>query len=53
MRTTVWQTQQREVSLVKLVRHCQAGAEQWFRVLFQSPHQLAPFLAQACAAAER
>jgi hypothetical protein len=37
VRTTVWQTQQREVSLIKLVRHFQAGAEQWFRVLFQSP----------------
>jgi hypothetical protein len=53
VRTTVWQKQQREVSLIKLVRHFQAGAEQWFRVLFQSPPQLTTFLSQACAAAER
>ena len=53
LRATVWQKQQREVSLVKLVRHFQAGAEQWLRVLFQSPRQLTAFLSQACAAAER
>jgi hypothetical protein len=50
---TVWQKQQRELSLLKLVRHFQAGADQWFQVLFQSPLQLAAFLARACAAAER
>jgi hypothetical protein len=53
VRTTVWQKQHREVSLVKLIRHFQAGAEQWLRVLFQSPQQLTTFLAQVCAAAER
>ena len=53
VRTAVWQKQQREVSLVKLVRHFQAGAEPWFRVLFQSPPQLTTFLSQVCAAAER
>jgi hypothetical protein len=53
LRTTVWQKQHREVSLVKLVRHFQAGAEQWLPVLFQSPQQLTTFLSQACAAAER
>jgi hypothetical protein len=53
VRATVWQTQQREVSLIKLVRHFQAGADQWLRVLFQSPSQLTTFLSQACAAAER
>ena len=52
-RPWVWQKQPREVSLVKLVRHFQAGAEQWFRVLFQSPPQLTTFLSQVCAAAER
>jgi hypothetical protein len=45
--------QQRELSLLKLVRHFQAGAEQWLQVLFQSPSQLAAFLARACASAER
>jgi len=53
LRATVRQKQDREVSLVKLVRHFQAGAEQWFRVLFQSPHLLTAFLSQVCAAAER
>jgi hypothetical protein len=53
LRATVWQKQQREVSLVKLVRHFQAGAEQGLQVLFHSPQQLTTFLSQACAAAER
>jgi hypothetical protein len=53
LRTTVWQKQQRELSLVKLVRHLQAGADQWLQTLFQSPRQLAAFLSRACAAAER
>jgi len=53
LRATVWQKQQREVSLIKLIRHFQAGAEQWLQVLFQSPRQLTAFLSQACAAAER
>jgi hypothetical protein len=52
LRATVWQPP-REVRLVKLVRHFPAGAEQWLRVLFQSPRQLTAFLSQACAAAER
>jgi hypothetical protein len=53
LRATVWQQQQREVSLVKLVRHFQAGADQWLQRLFQSPQQFMTFLSQACAAAER
>ena len=53
LRTPMWQKQHREVSVVKLVRHFQAGAEQWLQVLFQSPQQLTTFLSQACAAAER
>jgi hypothetical protein len=53
LRATVWQKQHREVSLGKLVRHFQAGAEQWLQLLFQSPQQLTTFLSQACAAAER
>jgi hypothetical protein len=53
LRATVWQKQQREVSLVKLVRHFQAGAEQWLQVLFPSSQQFTTFLSQACAAAER
>jgi hypothetical protein len=53
LRTTVWQKQQREVSLLKLVRHCQAGAEPWLQALLQTPLQLSAFLSRACAAAER
>lgn len=53
LRATAWQKQHREVSLLKLVRHFQASADQWFQALFQSGAQLARFLARACAAAER
>jgi hypothetical protein len=53
LRATVWQRQQRELSLLKLVRHFQAGAEQWLQAVFQSPCQLVAFLSRACAAAER
>jgi hypothetical protein len=53
LRATVWQKQQRELSLLKLVRHFQAGADQWLSGLFQSPPGLAAFLSRACAAAER
>jgi hypothetical protein len=53
LRATVWRKQHRELSLIKLVRHFQAGAEQWLQVLFQSPRQLTAFLSRTCAAAER
>jgi hypothetical protein len=52
LRVTLWQ-QQREVSLLKLVRHFQASAEQWLQVLFQSIAQLTWFLSRACVAATR
>jgi hypothetical protein len=52
LRATLWQ-QRRELSLLKLVRHFQAGAELWFKALFQGTRQLAAFLARACATAER
>jgi hypothetical protein len=53
LRATVWQKKQRELSLLKLVRHFQAGADQWLQALFQSALQLAAFLSRACVAAER
>jgi hypothetical protein len=53
LRVTIWQKQQRELSLLKLVRHFQAGADQWFQVLFQSVCQLTAFLVRTCATAER
>ena len=53
LRAAVWQKLQREVSLLKLVRHFQASADQWLQALFQSVAQFARFLARACATAER
>jgi hypothetical protein len=53
LRATVWQKQQRELSLLKLVRHFQAGADQWFHLLFRSLRPLVAFLLRACATAER
>jgi hypothetical protein len=52
LRATLWQ-QRRELSLLKLVRYFQAGAELWFKALFQNTRQLAAFLGRACATAER
>jgi hypothetical protein len=52
LRPAVWQQHQRELSLLKLARHFQAGAEQWLQAIFQSPLQLSAFLSRACAAAE-
>jgi hypothetical protein len=53
LRVTLWQQHHRELSLLKLVRHFQAGAEQWFQVLFQSSHQFTAFLVRACATGKR
>lgn len=53
LRAAVWQKQQREVSLLQLVRHFQATADPWLQALFQSVVQLARFLARARATAER
>jgi len=53
LRATVWQQQQRELSLLKLVRHFQAGADHWLQSLFQAPLQLTAFLARMGATAER
>jgi hypothetical protein len=52
LRVAVWQ-QHRELSLFKLVRHCQAHADQWLQRLFQSPLQLTTFLSRLCTTAER
>jgi len=52
LRVTVWQ-HTRELSLFKLVRHCQANADHWLHCLFQPLCQLATFLSRLCAAAER
>ena len=52
LRVSLWQ-QQRELSLLKLVRHFQAGAEQWFQALCRNSEQFAQLLIRACATAER
>ena len=52
LRVSLWQ-QRRELSLLKLVRHFQAGAEQWFQARFHNREQFARLLIRACATAER
>jgi Transposase DDE domain len=52
LRVIVWQ-HERELSLFKLVRHCQAQADRWLQCLFQSPLQLVTFLSRLCTTAER
>lgn len=52
LRVTVWQ-QDRELSLFRLVRHCQASADHWLQRLFQPLLQLTTFLSRLCATAER
>jgi hypothetical protein len=53
LRATLWRKKSRELSLLKLVRHFQAGADQWLHVLFQTSAALQAFLRRACATAER
>jgi len=50
LRVTVWQWD-RELSLFKFVRHCQASADRWLQCLFQPPLQLTIFLSRLCATA--
>jgi hypothetical protein len=53
MRHTLWLKKKRELSLLKLVRHFQALADQWMQAIFQSELALRRFLTRACATAER
>ncbi len=53
IRAALWEKKQREVSVLKLVRHFQAFAERWMQVIFQSAFELRRFLQQVCATAER
>ena len=53
VRAALWAKKQREVSVLKLVRHFQAFAERWMQVIFQSAFELRRFLQQVCATAER
>ena len=53
VRSALWVKKQRELSVLKLVRHFQALADSWMQVIFQSEFALRRFLQQACASAER
>ena len=52
-RATLWWKHQRELSLLKLVRHFQALAARGMQAIFQSELELHRFLQRACATAER
>jgi Transposase DDE domain len=53
MRHNLWLKKKCELSVLKLVRHFQALADQWMQALFQSEFELRRFLTRACATAER
>jgi Transposase DDE domain len=53
LRATLWVKKQRELSVLKLVRHFQAVADRWMQAIFQSEFVLRHFLQRACATAER
>ena len=53
IRYNLWLKKHRELSLLKLVRHFQALADSWMKVIFQSELELHRFLKRACATAER
>jgi hypothetical protein len=52
-RASRWKKKQRELSVLKLVRHVQAWAERWMQAIFQSECELYRFLQQACDTAKR
>jgi len=53
IRAVLWEKKQRELSVLKLVRHFLAFAEQWMQAIFQPAFALHRFLQQVCATAER
>jgi hypothetical protein len=53
LRAELWLKKQRELSVLKLVRHFQALAERWMQAILQSELELRGFLKRACATAER
>lgn len=53
LRARLWEQNRRELSLLKLVRHLQAGAEYWLHALFKSEAALQLFLYQIYTSAER
>lgn len=53
IRHQLWCKKKRELSVLKLVRHFQALAEQWMHAIFQPEFVLRRFLQRACATAAR
>jgi Transposase DDE domain len=53
LRARLWEKHRRELSLLKLSRHLQAGAEYWLHALFTSETALQLFLHQIYTSAER
>jgi hypothetical protein len=53
IRAALWEKQQREVSVLTLVRHVQAFAERWMQAIFPSEFALRGLRQQVCATAER
>jgi hypothetical protein len=53
IRAALWEKQPRELSVLKLVRHCQAFAERWMQAIFQSEFAWRRLLQQVCPTAER
>jgi Transposase DDE domain len=53
LRAAVWAQKRRELSVLKLVRHLQAVAEQWLQMLFRAAADLRHSLHQVCTTAQR
>jgi hypothetical protein len=53
IRAALWEKQQRELSVLKLVRHWPAFAERWMQAILPSEFAWRRFLQQVWATAER
>jgi UDP-2,3-diacylglucosamine pyrophosphatase LpxH len=53
IRAALWEKPPRELSVLKLVWHCQAFAERWMQAILQSKFALRRLRQQVCTTAER
>jgi UDP-2,3-diacylglucosamine pyrophosphatase LpxH len=53
LRTALWPRQQRELSVLKLIRYLQALADCWLRALFEATAHLRHWRSQVCVSAQR
>lgn len=53
LRTGLWSREQRELSVLKLVRYLQALADRWCQTLFEPPSTLRHWLSLVCGCAQR